>query len=108
MGYGTIAAFYSPTGNLIRGYTLGDLFSAAEIEQIARSVSSSWWRTQTAYVRPDRQSLYVLVNDAGRDLVFETETGAYQLCEPRGGSRLCRSANEPRQWRGYVEPQPRP
>jgi len=108
MGYGKVVAFYSPTGRLIRAYALGELFSAAEIEKLRHSVSSIWWRRPTAYVRPDQQTLYVMVDDAGRELVFETETGAYQYCEPRDGTRRCRSSNEGRQWRDYVDPPPRP
>jgi hypothetical protein len=107
MGYGTIVAFYSPTGKLIRGYALADLFSAVEIEKLPRSVSSIWWRKELAYVRPDQQSLHLMVDDAGREFVFEAETGAYQYCEPRDGVPRCRSSNEPRQWRGYIDPRPR-
>jgi hypothetical protein len=108
MGYGRVVAFYSPTGALISAYALGDLFSPAEIDAFTKSVSSIWWRKAGAYVRPDQQTLYVTIDDAGRELLFETETGAYQYCEPRDGTRRCRSANEPRQWRGYVDPRPRP
>jgi hypothetical protein len=108
MGYGQVVAFYSPAGALIRAYALGDLFSPAEIDALRRSVSSIWWRQPRAHVRSDQQTLYVAVDDAGRELLFETETGAYQYCEPRDGTRRCRSANAPRQWRGYVDPRPRP
>ncbi|HUM14269.1 MAG TPA: hypothetical protein VL086_01145 [Candidatus Nitrosotalea sp.] len=108
MGCGTVVAFYSPTGTPIRAYTLADLFSTAEIEAMPKSVSSIWWRKPGAYVRPDQQTLYVRVDEAGRELVFETETGAYQYCEPRAGTRQCRSTNEGRQWRGYVDPGLRP
>ena len=107
MGYGKIVAFYSPEGKLLRGYALDELFSAAEIEKLPRSVSSIWWRKQLAYVRPDQQSLYVSVDDGGRELIFETETGAYQFCEMRDGAYRCRSANDQRQWRGYGGPPPR-
>ena len=108
MGYGQVVAFYSPAGVLIRAYALADLFSPAEIDALRKSVSSIWWRQPRAYVRPDQQTLYVPVDDAGRELLFETKTGAYQYCEPRDATRRCRSANEPRQWRGYVDPRPRP
>jgi hypothetical protein len=108
MGYGRVVAFYSPAGALIRAYTLADLFSAAEIDALRRSVSSVWWRKPPAYVRPDQQTLYVTIDDAGRELLFEIETGAYQYCEPRAATRRCRSASEPRRWRGYVDPPLRP
>jgi hypothetical protein len=108
MGYGQVVAFYSPAGVLIRAYTLGDLFRAAEVDALQKSVSSIWWRKPLAYVRSDQQTLLVSIDGAGRELLFEIETGAYQYCEPRVGTRRCRSASEPRQWRGYVDPQPRP
>ena len=41
MGYGKIVAFYSPDGKLLRSHALDDLFSAAEIDKLPRSVSSS-------------------------------------------------------------------
>ena len=46
MGYGKIVAFYSPDGKLLRSHALDDLFSAAEIDKLPRSVSSIWWRKQ--------------------------------------------------------------
>ena len=107
MGHGKIAVFYAPDGKLVRGHALEDLFSAAEIDKLPRSVSSIWWRKQTAYVRSDQQSLYVSVDDGGRELIFETETGAYQFCETREGAHRCRASNDQRQWRGYVDPAPR-
>ncbi|MGH2667779.1 MAG: hypothetical protein ACRDH5_01430, partial [bacterium] len=82
--------FYSPEGKLIRGHALADLFSVAEIDKLPRSVSSIRWRKETAYVRPDQQSLYVSVDDRGRELIFEMETGAYQFCETRDGAHRCR------------------
>jgi hypothetical protein len=108
MGYGRVVAFHSPAGALVRAYTLADLFSAPEIDALRTSVSSIWWRKAPAYVRPDQQTLFVTVDGAGRELLFEIETGAYQYCEPRGATRRCRSANDSRQWRGYVDPPPRP
>jgi hypothetical protein len=107
MGYGKIVAFYSPDGKLVRSHALDDLFSAAEIDKLPRSVSSIWCRKQVAYVRADQQSLYVSADDGGREFIFETETGAYQFCETRDGAYRCRSSNDHRQWRGYVDPPPR-
>jgi hypothetical protein len=85
MGYGQMVAFYAPTGALIRAYALADLFSVVEIDAMQKSVSSIWWRKQLAYVRPDQQTLYIEVDGNGRELLFETETGAYQYCEPAIG-----------------------
>jgi hypothetical protein len=52
-----------------RGY-LADLFSPPEIDALRRSVSPIRWRQPRAYVRSDQQTLYVTVDDAGRELLF--------------------------------------
>ena len=51
-----------------------------------------------------------LVNPVAPIDAFLTDRGylATLDCEPRAGARVCRSANEARQWRGYVDPTPRP
>ncbi len=109
MGYGKIAAFYSPKGDLLESFELKELFSEKEIEDFAHSVSSIWWRkAQTAYVRQGQQSLFVALDDKGTELVFETETGAWQFCEWRTGTHLCRTTNGNRRWTGYVEPRLKP
>ena len=50
-----------------------------------------------------------LVNPVAPIDAFLTDRGylATLDCEPRAGARVCRSANEARQWRGYVDPTPR-
>ena len=110
MGYGKIAAFYSLKGDLVQSFELKDLFSAAEIEKFDHSVSSIWWRkTQIANVRQGQQALYVALDDKGTELIFETETGAWQFCEWRANKQhLCRTTNGNRKWTGYVEPKLKP
>jgi hypothetical protein len=108
MGYGKIAAFYAPDGAPIRSYALSDLFTAEEIDRFSHSVSSIWWRKETTYVREGQQSLYVMVDDKGSELIFETDTGAWQFCQSRNGQHQCRTTNAGRTWQAYVEPRPRP
>ena len=108
MGYGKIAAFYSPEGVLIRSYELSDLFTAEEIGRFSESVSSIWWRKEMTSVREGQQSLYVMVDDKGSELIFETDTGAWQFCQTRNGRHQCRTTNADRKWQAYVEPKLRP
>lgn len=108
MGYGKVAVFYTPQGELIKSFELADIFSTDEVKRLSTSVSSIWWRKDTAYVRPGQQSLYVLVDDKGSELIFETETAAWQFCQSRNGRHQCRTTNVDRQWQAYVEPKPRP
>jgi hypothetical protein len=44
VGFGDVVAIYAPDGKLRKRYRLADLYSAADIEKIKRSVSSIWWR----------------------------------------------------------------
>lgn len=108
MGYGKVVAFYSLEGRLVKAHELRDIFSSAEVEAFEHSSSSIWWRKEMAYIRPGQQSLYVMINDRGSELIFETETGAWQYCENRQGKHLCRSTNMARQWSGFREPPLRP
>lgn len=81
VGYGKIAAFYTPEGEPIKSFTLTDLFSSDELERFSKSVSS--------------------------ELIFEIETGAWQFCQPRGRLHQCRATNTDRKWQAFVEPKPR-
>jgi hypothetical protein len=108
MGYGKIAAFYTPEGEHIKAFELADFFSSDELERFSKSVSSIWWRTDTAYVRSGQQSLYVSVDGKGSELIFEIETGAWQFCQSRGKLHQCRTTNTDRKWQAFVEPKPRP
>ncbi|MGH9721767.1 MAG: hypothetical protein ACRD8O_16285 [Bryobacteraceae bacterium] len=105
MGYGKAVAFYSPDGKTIRANELKDLFSAEEIAAFSHSVSSIWWRQKMAHVRGDQISLYVMLDAKGGEIIFETETGAWQVCQWRGDKHLCRSTNTHRRWIGFAEPE---
>ena len=108
MGYGWVVASYSPRGQRVVSYSLRDFFTDGEIQSFQRSVSSIWWRKDTAYVREGQQSVYVTVDDKGSELIFEPETGAWQYCEWKGNSQFCRTANGGRTWKPYEEPKLRP
>jgi hypothetical protein len=104
MGYGKVVAFYTPDGKPIRAYALSDLFSKSEIEGFDHSVSSIRWRKSSgSYVRPGGDTFNVTINDTGGAFVFEL-SAAYQYCETRGGSFLCRVANQGRTWHAFREP----
>jgi len=103
MGYGKVVAFYTPEGKPIRAYELADLFTSSEIEAFDHSVSSIRWRKFNAYVRPGGDTLNVTINDTGGAFIFEL-SGAYQYCETRSGTFLCRVANQGRTWRPFREP----
>lgn len=104
LGYGKALASYAPDGKLIASYELKDLFSPQEILAFRHSVSSIWWRTETVYVRDGQQSVYVLLDDKGSEVILEPETGRWQVCGWRGKTHQCRDTNTDRVWRGYVEP----
>ena len=81
-----------------------DLFHAAEVKAFGTSVSSIWWRTEAVYVRDGQQSVHVTLDETGGALIYEPETGGWQICAWREASYLCRSSNSRGVWRPYVEP----
>lgn len=104
MGYGKVVAFYTQEGKLTRSYELSDLFTKGEIEGFGHSVSSIAWRKTTGcYIRPGGETFNITTNDTGGGFVFEL-SGAFQYCETRGGSFLCRVTNPGRSWRAFREP----
>jgi hypothetical protein len=102
-GYGNAVGVYSAAGNVVASLELKDLFSADEIAAFQHSESSIAWRRDTVYVRQGQQSVYVALDQKGRELIVEVGTGRWQICEPRG-THLCRDSNAPRTWRPYREP----
>lgn len=98
-GYGTALAAYSSDGEVVAALTLKDLFRADEVAGFQHSVSSIVWRRDTAYVREGQQSVYIALDEKGRELIFAPVTGRWQICEPRSGIHLCRDSNVPRTWR---------
>jgi hypothetical protein len=104
MGYGKVLASYGPDGRTVFASELADVFSRDEIGKFRTSVSSIWWRTETVYVREGQQTIYVALDDKGRDLIVEVETGRWQACEWRGSRHECRTANAVRAWQPFYEP----
>ena len=107
MGYGAIVAAYGPDGSQVIALRLTDLYTRREIETFEMSVSSIWWRSESAepYVRAGQRSIYVPGRKPGDELLLEPESGTWQICQPRGGSQQCRTTNEPRTWGSYREPE---
>jgi len=103
----TIGQSSSPAAQRIKQFIqrridAGD--TKSEIEGFGYSVSSIQWRKSPgAYIRPGGDTFSVTINDAGSGFVFEV-SGAYQYCETRQGSYLCRVANQDRKWRAFREP----
>jgi hypothetical protein len=102
-GYGTILALYAANGSLIKSYKLSDLFSNDEIEGFDHSESSIIWRKGPAYIEKNQSSLYVMLNDKGTSLTIDAREGAYQFCEWRDKTFLCRSSNTDRHWVSFKE-----
>lgn len=97
IGYGAVIAVYDPQGQLVKAHTLADLFSAQEIDDFERSVSSIWWHQGPIYLQPSAGALYIGIA-AGRDLTVEIDTGRYYFCETRSEGYRCRDSNAGRQW----------
>lgn len=104
-GFGSVVAVYDPQGKLVKAYALTDLFSKAEIDTTAHSVSSRAWHNGPVYINQDQRTLYLMIA-SGRDLVLGLTTGRFAICERRGGKDLCRSGNKDRRWVAYAKAVP--
>ena len=57
------------------------------------------------YVREGQQTIYIAMDDKGRELIVEPESGHWQQCEWRSKEmHQCRDSNDSRTWRAYQEP----
>ena len=104
MGYGKAVASYAPDGRTVVAVELKDMFPPADIATFRTSVSSIWWRTETAYVRDGQQSIYVALDDKGSELILDPEAGQWQHCRWRGEKHQCRSSSVPGVWGSFREP----
>jgi len=75
-GYGAVAAIYDPSGRLVKSWRLEDLYDAARVAAIPRSVSSRWWRCAAAgFVDPTTQRQVYVAERLGGTFVFTLAAG---------------------------------
>jgi hypothetical protein len=101
IGYGSVLAVYDAHGQVVKAYTLEELFSAPEIAALGHSVSSRQWHQGPVYINQDQRTLYMMI-ESGRDLVVGLQTGRFAYCETQGGKFLCRDGGEERRWLPYT------
>ncbi len=84
VGFGAVVVIYGPHGNAIKSYELEDLYPKEKIAAIPRSVSSRWWRCQTA--EPWINDSTVWITDwFGGEFRFSLDDGSF-LYEPTAGN----------------------
>lgn len=108
LGFGTVLASYGPRCERTAALELAELFSREEIDAMDHSVSSIQWRKPASYVRADQRSVQLTLDERGTGIVFEPESGIWQLCAWRPDGFRCRSENQQRRWKPYREPGERP
>jgi hypothetical protein len=88
LGVGEVLAFYRPTGALMRVVTIEELYVAARLAQIPRSVSSRQWRCGVFYTPPagvNDESLTV-VEHFGGSFRLHARTATFDY---RAGTAAC-------------------
>lgn len=96
VGYGKVVATYAPSGKLVRGYELTDLYPKAKIEKIPHSMSSRYWRCAPLhFVEREEKSVYV-PEVFGGYFVFTLATG-HMTYKP-GLRTTCPPPNQPLSW----------
>lgn len=87
VGFGDVLVIYAPDGRLRKKYRLEDLYSAATIETIKRSVSSVWWRCVGVEPYIERNGTLQIDDTLGGRFTFHLENGAYTYDAGVGGCK---------------------
>lgn len=77
LGIGSIFVIYGPLGNIIKQYTLLDLYSTADLKQLERTTSSIHWRCLGMTALESDTELWIDDSLGGR-FVFQLDTGAFE------------------------------
>ena len=97
VGFGKVAAIYAPSGTLVRGWELADLYPKDRIELIPRSVSSRYWRCRPIhFVDPKDQKAVYVPEALGGYFVFTLATGG--VVRTPGTRKECHPPESPMSW----------
>jgi hypothetical protein len=75
VGYGPVVAIYDPKGNLVRHWSLEELFSSEEQRELTRSVSSIWWHKGPAHFGNKGKTNIFVVPAVGKTFKFDLTKG---------------------------------
>jgi hypothetical protein len=96
VGFGKVVAIYAPSGQLVRGYELTDLYPREKVEKIPHSVSSRYWRCAPVhFVEREQKSVYV-PEALGGYFVFTLATGS--MTYKTGSRTTCVPPSQPLSW----------
>src|SRR5262245_35011303 len=87
VGFGDVVAIYAPDGKLLKRYRLEDLYSAAAIERIKRSVSSIWWRCVENDPHIERNGTLQVDDTLGGRVTFHLGNGTHTYDTGVGGCK---------------------
>ena len=76
MGIGQAIHIYTPSGKHRRSYSLGDLYSEAQLARMEMSVSSLWWRCGEPILEADTATLHIQ-DKIGGILKINVSDGSY-------------------------------
>ena len=84
VGYGFVVVIYGPDGSLRKRHRLADLYTAAQLDRMSRSVSSIWWRCLNREPAIDRASKMRIDDMLGGRFTFHVATGAHTYAPGAG------------------------
>jgi hypothetical protein len=91
-GFGAVVAIYEPAGTLRASYTLEQLYGAAKLAAVPRSVSSRWWRCRPfGFVDPASETSLYVREYSGGEFVFSLTARSFEYragrapCQPPAG-----------------------
>ena len=78
VGVGSVVAIYSASGQLVKKYSLSDLFSPKDLARIPRSVSSIHWRCHGDSTMLDSDAKVWIKDSVGGRFAFNPTTGTFE------------------------------
>ena len=87
LGMGSVLVIYSPSGEIIKKYSLSDLYSATDLNRIERTTSSFHWRCSGLSTSLESDTELWIDESLGGRFAFNLGTGAFNYQRARGGCR---------------------
>lgn len=70
-----VAVVYSPAGQVLRSYSLADIYTEAEVKKFDRSASSIWWRCSSQPMLEPRTGVLEFMDAFGENVSVNFRTG---------------------------------
>ena len=87
LGQGSVLVIYSPDGQLVKKFSLSDLYSNSDLARIRTTTSSIHWRCSGISTALNSSTELLVDDSIGGRFVFKLDTGTFTYLRDGGGCR---------------------